>query len=207
MRPTASVRLLQRRLGLSPDGIFGPDTARALKRVQVRHHLDGDGVVDAATWAALGVRGRHPVLHAAQLTYAPPAAASLAAAAPPPAAGPIPTPILMAVAAADRIARLPYVWGGGHASWNSAGYDCSGSVSYVLHGAGLLSSPEDSGQLETYGAAGPGRWITIYANATHVFMVIGGLRFDTSGQKAAGTRWQLPGKTPAGYVVRHPIGL
>jgi peptidoglycan hydrolase-like protein with peptidoglycan-binding domain len=208
--PTGSVRLLQRRLGLSPDGVFGPATARAVKRFQATHGLGQDGVVGAATWAALGVRGRHPVLQAAGTTVpaagAGPAGDAVPVTTPPPT-GTIPTPIILAVGAADRIARLPYRWGGGHASWAAAGYDCSGSVSYVLHGAGLLSSPEDSGELEAYGAAGPGRWITIYANARHVFMTIGGLRFDTSGQSAAGTRWQLPEPTPAGYVVRHPLGL
>jgi hypothetical protein len=80
-------------------------------------------------------------------------------------------------------------------------------VSYVLHAAGALSSPEDSGEFETYGAAGPGRWITIYASAAHVFMTIGSLRFDTSGASAAGSRWQPLEPPPAGYVVRHPVGL
>ena len=83
------------------------------------------------------------------------------------------------IAAGDEIATRPYVYGGGHGSFQSTGYDCSGSVSYALHGGGLLSSPEDSSALESYGEAGPGRHITIYANAEHAFMVVDGKRFDT----------------------------
>ncbi len=83
------------------------------------------------------------------------------------------------IAAADEIATRPYVYGGGHGSFESAGYDCSGSVSYALHGGGLLSSPEDSTGLESYGEPGPGKYITIYANAEHACMTIDGRRFDT----------------------------
>ena len=83
------------------------------------------------------------------------------------------------IAAADEIDGTPYIWGGGHASFPAKGYDCSGAVSYALHGAGLLDYTQVSGQLAHYGEPGPGRWITIYANAEHVFMVVAGLRFDT----------------------------
>ena len=111
------------------------------------------------------------------------------------------------IAAADEIATRPYVYGGGHGSFESTGYDCSGSVSYALHGGGLLSSPEDSGALESYGEAGPGRYITIYANAEHAWMVIDGRRFDTVAQQETGTRWSDSMTSTAGYVVRHPAGL
>src|SRR5918999_374655 len=92
------------------------------------------------------------------------------------------------ILAANQIAKFPYKWGGGHGAWRDSGYDCSGSVSFALAGAGLLDRPLTSGLLAGYGAPGPSRWITIYANPGHVFMVVAGLRFDTSGQGRAGTR-------------------
>jgi hypothetical protein len=111
------------------------------------------------------------------------------------------------ILAANQIAKFPYKWGGGHGAWRDNGYDCSGSVSFALAGAGLLDRPLTSGLLAGYGAPGPGRWITIYANSGHVFMVVAGLRFDTSGQGRAGTRWQEDARSTAGYAVRHIPGL
>ena len=111
------------------------------------------------------------------------------------------------ISAGNRIATLPYVYGGGHGSFRSSGYDCSGSVSYVLHAAGLLSVPRDSGQLESYGQPGRGRWVTIYANAGHAFMTIGHRRFDTSGLSQSGSRWSHEMRSASGYVLRHPAGL
>jgi cell wall-associated NlpC family hydrolase len=111
------------------------------------------------------------------------------------------------ILAANQIAKFPYKWGGGHGAWRDNGYDCSGSVSFALAGAGLLDRPLTSGLLAGYGAPGPGRWITIYANSGHVFMVVAGLRFDTSGQGRAGTRWQAEPVSTSGYAVRHIPGL
>jgi cell wall-associated NlpC family hydrolase len=111
------------------------------------------------------------------------------------------------ILAANEIAKFPYKWGGGHGAWRDDGYDCSGSVSFALAGAGLLSSPLTSGGFLNYGAPGPGRWITIYTNQGHIFMVVAGLRFDTSGQGRAGTRWQEESVSTAGYAVRHIPGL
>ncbi len=113
------------------------------------------------------------------------------------------------IAAANSIAHTPYVWGGGHGSWYSYGYDCSGAVSFALHGAGLLDTPLVSGSLAAYGEPGPGKWITIYANATHVYMEVAGLRFDTAGNPAgvSGPRWKVGPPSNAGdFVVRHPTG-
>jgi hypothetical protein len=111
------------------------------------------------------------------------------------------------IAAADEIATRPYVYGGGHGSFESEGYDCSGSVSYALHGGGLLSSPEDSSALESYGEPGPGRYITIYADAEHAWMTIDGRRYDTVALQESGSRWSDSMTSTAGYVVRHPAGL
>jgi cell wall-associated NlpC family hydrolase len=111
-----------------------------------------------------------------------------------------------AIAGANRIDRLPYRFGGGHRSFQDSAYDCSGSVSYVLHAAGLLGQPLDSSQLMFWGAPGAGRWITVYSNPGHTFIEIGRRRFDTSGAQA-GSRWQLPARSTAGYVARHPLGL
>jgi hypothetical protein len=109
------------------------------------------------------------------------------------------------VAAANQIATKPYKWGGGHGSFNDSGYDCSGSVSYALHGGGLLSSPLDSSALMSYGSPGPGKHITIYANSGHTFMTIDGRRFDTSARSDSGSRWGGP-RSGSGYTVRHPTG-
>jgi peptidoglycan hydrolase-like protein with peptidoglycan-binding domain len=110
------------------------------------------------------------------------------------------------IAAGNEIASRPYVYGGGHGSFSSRGYDCSGSVSYALHGAGLISSPQDSTSLESYGSSGPGKHITIYANSEHTFMVVDGKRFDTGAQREGGSRWSSSMTSTSGYVVRHPSG-
>lgn len=111
------------------------------------------------------------------------------------------------IAAGNLIALKRYLWGGGHRRWEDRGYDCSGSVSYALRGAGLLDAPLVSGGLARWGEPGPGSWVTIYANAGHVYMVVAGLRFDTSGRRKAGTRWQVAARSSRGFRVRHPAGL
>ena len=116
-----------------------------------------------------------------------------------------PPAIAAAIEAANAIATTPYVWGGGHGSFESSGYDCSGAVSYALNGGGFLSSPLDSTGLETWGAPGPGTWITVYANAGHAWMVIAGLAFDTVG--GPGPRWHpSPVSSTEGFIARHPPG-
>jgi cell wall-associated NlpC family hydrolase len=111
------------------------------------------------------------------------------------------------ILAANEISTFPYKWGGGHGAWRDTGYDCSGSVSFALAGAGLLNRPLTSGLFMSWGAPGAGRWITIYANPGHMFMVVAGLRFDTSGRGRAGTRWQAEPRPTGGYAVRHFPGL
>jgi peptidoglycan hydrolase-like protein with peptidoglycan-binding domain len=206
-----AVEWLQAALHLPVDGEFGPETEAAVRRLQARHGLDVDGVVGPATWAVIGVQS------AATLT--PPPSALAAPSTPSTGAGgeanagasgggEAESVVARVIAAADEIATRPYVWGGGHGSFESYGYDCSGSVSYALHGGGLLSSPEDSTGLESYGEPGPGKYITIYANAEHAYMVIDGKRFDTVALAETGSRWSdSPGDDGGGFIERHPAGL
>jgi peptidoglycan hydrolase-like protein with peptidoglycan-binding domain len=117
-----------------------------------------------------------------------------------------PLAVQQIIAAGNEIASKPYRYGGGHTmKWKDSGYDCSGSVSYALHGAGLLDAPMPSGNFETWGLSGPGQWVTIYARGDHMYMIVAGLRFDTSGAKPS--RWQTATRSNKGFVVRHPDGL
>jgi hypothetical protein len=193
------VSALQRALGLPADGVFGPRTARAVRAFQRHHHLVADGIVGPATWRALGLgsfhgrplrESRHGHRHARHHH------SSRAAHA-----------IRLMIAGGNRIAHYPYSYGGGHGSFTASGYDCSGSVSYVLHAGHKLSAPLDSTQLEGYGRPGRGRHVTVYANSGHAFMVIDGRRFDTSGLSSDGSRWHSSSRSTAGYVARHPAGL
>jgi cell wall-associated NlpC family hydrolase len=111
------------------------------------------------------------------------------------------------IEAGNSIARTPYLWGGGHGKWLDKGYDCSGSVSYALAAGGLLNGPLDSGRLMSWGKPGPGKWVTIYTNPGHVYMVVAGVRFDTSGTRSTGSRWQSSMRPNGGFVMRHPEGL
>ncbi len=188
-----AVRILQRRVGVTADGVFGPATARAVRSFQRGRGLTADGIVGPATWAALGVRGQRPILKRSRRR----------------AGGRrgLPAAVAGAIRAANRIAGDPYRYGGGHGSFADDAYDCSGSVSYVLHGAGRLGQPLDSSALMRYGAPGRGRWITVYSHPGHAFLVIRGRRYDTTGRSRNGSRWQSDMRSTAGYVARHPPGL
>lgn len=115
-----------------------------------------------------------------------------------------PPAVLDAIEAANSIADTPYIWGGGHGSFESLGYDCSGAVSFALHGGDMLESPLDSSGLEMWGKPGPGHWVTVYANDEHAWMTIGGLAFDTAG--GSGPRWHPSSTDSEGFAVRHPPG-
>ena len=123
-----------------------------------------------------------------------------------------PARVAQIIRGANEVARKPYVYGGGHGrfaneTWIDTAYDCSGSISFALATAGLADAPMDSGTLGRWGRPGPGRWVTIYANAGHAFMTVAGLRFDTSGRREAGSRWQTASRGTGGFTVRHPPGL
>jgi len=121
-----------------------------------------------------------------------------------------PAAVQAVINAGNEIARLPYIWGGGHQTYEDTGYDCSGSLSFILAAAGLLNGTETSGQLMSYGKPGPGRWITIFANAGHTFAYIAGMRFDTVALAETGSRWSdRPADEPdlSSFAIRHPAGL
>jgi cell wall-associated NlpC family hydrolase len=124
-----------------------------------------------------------------------------------------PPAIQSAIAAANAIHTLPYVWGGGHRTFFDSGYDCSGAVSYVLHAAGMLASPMTSGGLaSSWGVPGKGRWITVYGNASHAYMVIAGKRFDTSSggdrwNQGSGPRWRKKKRKPVGFTGKYFPGF
>ncbi|MCW3013684.1 MAG: peptidoglycan-binding protein [Solirubrobacterales bacterium] len=193
------------------DGEFGKGTTAALKQFETANKLPVDELVDAPDIEVL--RGQ---ASAGENAAAAPAPLKLAAGdkatvgsdglAIAPASAP--EAVKQIIAAGNKIAKLPYIYGGGHANFpEDKGYDCSGSVSYALWGARLLKAPLVSGDFPNWGQPGPGQWISIYGNSGHVFMVVAGLRFDTSGAKQDGSRWHSTSRPTNGYGVSHPDGL
>jgi peptidoglycan hydrolase-like protein with peptidoglycan-binding domain len=118
-----------------------------------------------------------------------------------------PEEVKLIIAAGNVIHDLPYKYGGGHGIWNDTGYDCSGSMSFAFHGAGMLDQALDSTGFMSWGDPGEGQWITTYANPGHAYMIVAGLRFDTSGRAADNSRWHASMRSSSGYTVRHPPGL
>jgi peptidoglycan hydrolase-like protein with peptidoglycan-binding domain len=191
------------------DGQFGAGTQRLVKRFQASQELPATGIVDAATVAVLRRIGDSTSAGGANFDMttveAPVGRAKLLANGLAVAPSDAPQAVKDAIEAGNEIATKPYVYGGGHGKWIDRGYDCSGSVSYALYRAGLLDESMPSGSFMNWEAAGRGKWITIYAHGSHMYMVIAGLRFDTSG--ANPSRWQSDMRSSAGFSVRHPAGL
>jgi len=209
------VLAFQRQYGLRPTGRVTKSTLVKLREVAVSLAILNSpdtaltGSINATGTAASAGSGTGGISFAPGPNNAPVQAATLQAdglAVPPSGA---PQTIRQVIAGADMIAFDPYIYGGGHQSFNSSGYDCSGSVSYALHAGGLLSSPYDSTQFESYGQPGPGRWITLWANGGHVYMEIAGLFYDTAAQSYSNgnDRWSPVRVSPgSGFIERHPTG-
>jgi cell wall-associated NlpC family hydrolase len=176
-------RATQRRVDGRMSRADSAELRRAVEAGETRNGVQGGQVATPTEKATIGADG---------LAVAPASA---------------PEPVKAMIEAGNRIATKPYKYGGGHGQWEDTGYDCSGSMSYVMHAAGLLDEALDSTGFESYGESGEGQWVTIYANSGHSYMLIAGLRFDTSGRADDGSRWHVSMRSSSGYVVRHPPGL
>jgi len=212
------VRVLQGYLTLAGfptevDGAFGPGTKANVVKFEDANGLADNGVVTYAQSQTL-----RQVVAKAMTSDGPVSRATLNSdgTVTPPAGAP--QAVVQAINAANSIIDKPYRVGGGHGRWNDSAYDCSGAVSFALHGANLLSAPEDSTQLESYGSAGAGKWMTIYADSAHTFIVIAGLAFDTAHwgpttPSGTGPRWLTASNVLSNlrdgghYIIRHPSGL
>ena len=229
----SDVKQLQRyltRVGLrtTADGNYGRGTARRVKSFERENGRRADGratpsdqrlIRNAARASATSTDGTHYAEGTGGATYDgsetttsnPTGKARIApdgrtAIAPDDA----PQEVKDVIAAANRITTKPYRYGGGHGKWEDSGYDCSGAVSYALHGGDLLTRPLDSGSFMSWGKAGKGKWITVYANSGHAYAVIAGLRWDTSAAGAGGgkgPRWRSTARSSSGYTARHPAGF
>jgi hypothetical protein len=215
----------------SVDGSFGSGTLRSVRRFEKHERMKVDGVVDPAEIKVLrrrmqdaasgdnsGTSGSDPgsggsgnggsSVGVAPVSTTPGARARISsdgrtAVAPADA----PAAVQEIIAAANEITHTRYRFGGGHGSFDDSAYDCSGAVSHALHGASLLTRPLDSTDFESWGSRGRGKWVTVYANSGHAYMVVAGLRFDTSGSGEKGPRWRSQVRSSHGYVARHPRGL
>ncbi len=207
----SDVKRLQRYLDragydTSADGIFGPATARSVRRFENDEDRRPNGAATryeqrlVRARAATAVDEEAAESPATEEAYIDENGLAVAPASAPPEVQAI-------IAAGNEIATKPYKYGGGHGRWNDRGYDCSGSMSYALHGAGLLDTALDSTGFMSWGERGRGEWVTTYAHGGHSYMVVAGLRFDTSARKATGNRWSDEMRSPRGYRIRHPEGL
>ena len=186
------------------DGQFGPGTARKVRTWESSAQRRVNGRVSRPDARALRITVESS---SAESAPAPTGKAVVGSNGLATAPADAPAQVKAIIAAGNRIATKPYKYGGGHGRWEDTGYDCSGSMSYAFHGAGMLNTALDSTGFMSWGEPGKGTWVTIYAKGSHAYMIVAGLRFDTSGRANQGTRWQADMRSPAGYTVRHPAGL
>jgi peptidoglycan hydrolase-like protein with peptidoglycan-binding domain len=188
-----NVRRFEQAKHLSIDGVLSPTDASVMRRAMAAHYsyvADDEPTTTTSPKVAPGAKATMDSdgLHAVAPADAPPE-------------------VQQAITAANKIVGKPYKYGGGHGSWEDSGYDCSGTVSYALHGAGLLKSPLSSGEFGGWGVSGKGSWISVYYNSGHAYAVIAGLRLDTSGSGGRGPRWHTDMRSGDGYSVTHWRGL
>ena len=205
----SDVRELQRYLARAgydtvADGAFGPATRRSVMAFERAEEHRANGRASRAEQRLVrsraGASQTQPEAPATDKAYMGSDGMAVAPAS-------APDEVRAVIEAGNEIATKPYKYGGGHTSWNDSGYDCSGSVSYVLHAAGLLRRALDSTGFMSWGEPGRGTWITVRANPDHAYMIVAGLRFDTSARRRTGTRWSEQMRSARGFRGRHPEGL
>ena len=189
------------------DGAFGPRTARSVRRFERAHDRRVNAVVPPREARLIRRKARATESAPEPTEPAPTGRARINRDGLAVAPADAPRAVKKVIAAGNEIAKKRYRYGGGHASWKDSGYDCSGSVSYALRGARLVKRPMSSGEYMNWRRRGRGDWITVYAHGGHMYMMVAGLRFDTSGLDEDGTRWHDTKRSRRGYAVRHPRGL
>ena len=213
----SDVRALQRYLDQAgfdtdSDGEFGPATRSSVMSFEAAEERRANGKASRAEQRLVRTRAEEAAESATEeapslLTEAPVEKAYIGADGLAVAPASAPEAVKAIIAAGNEIATKPYKYGGGHGRWRDSGYDCSGSISYVLHAAGLLDTALDSSGFMRYGERGRGAWVTIRSNPGHAYMIVAGLRFDTSARRASGNRWSEEMRSARGYRGRHPEGL
>jgi cell wall-associated NlpC family hydrolase len=203
----SDVRALQRYLDeagydTTADGAFGPATRASVVAFELAEQRRANGRASRAEQRMVRARAG-----AADTPEAPGETAYLTSDGTAVAPDSAPDEVKAIIEAGNQIARKPYKYGGGHSSWDDSGYDCSGSVSYVLHAAGLVARPLDSSGFERWGERGRGTWVTVRTNPSHAYLIVAGLRFDTSARTRTGTRWSEQMRSASGFRGRHPEGL
>ena len=188
-----NMRRFEQAKGLRINGVLSRSDARVMRRAMAAHY----------SYAGDGTPGGDDTTQTAPGSKATMSSDGLHAVAPEDA----PQEVKDAIAAANKIVGKPYKYGGGHGQWEDSGYDCSGTVSYALHGAGLLKRPMSSGEFGSWGVSGKGSWISVYYNSGHAYAIIAGLRLDTSGSGGKGPRWHKDLRSGDGYSVSHWRGL